>query len=119
VAAREGFDAGDLRENYDLVALWSAAPVLAEHRRSLDRANPSSPLATFTASTTITPVIKSVSLLSPTSALVRFDTVRRDVGAATGEQRAWQATIDFRHVATPMATVDRHHNPLGFQVIAL
>ena len=60
--------------------------------------------------------IKSVSILSPTTALVRFDTVRRDPGSNTGSQQAWSAVLTFRYSNAPLSMGDRFLNPLGFQV---
>ena len=117
VVAREAFDAGDLRDNYDRVVLWSDNGAGAAYRQALVRTNPASPLAVYAASTTLTPIVKSVSRLSPTQALVRFDVVRRDAGLATGEQRGWQATVTYRFAEAPMRNADRFGNPLGFQVV--
>jgi type IV secretion system protein VirB8 len=116
VIAREGFEAGDLRENYEAVALWSDPAEADRYRTALSRANPASPLNFLTSTTTLTPVIKSVSILEPGAALVRYDLVRRDLASPSGEQRAWQATLRYRYVEAAMRTADRFGNPLGFQV---
>jgi type IV secretion system protein VirB8 len=116
VLARETFDATDLRENYRKVSLWSAGPVQTQYQRDMQRSNPASPLNLHSPSTVLAVTVKSVSLLSPTSALVRFDTTRREAGAASGEQRAYTAAISFRYSGAPMRTEDRFINPLGFQV---
>lgn len=117
VMARETFDATDLRENYRKVTLWSADAARSQYRQSLDRGNPESPLKLYPASTVVSTVVKSVSPLTPTSALVRFDTIRRDAGATSGEQRAWAAVMSFRYSGAPMTMGDRALNPLGFQVL--
>ena len=116
VIARETFDATDLSDNYRKVSLWSAPDARGAYQREMRKANPSSPLNLYQATTLMTTTIESVSLLSPRSALVRFYTVRRDNGAPSGEQRSWAAVIGFRYTGAPMTMGDRFLNPLGFQV---
>lgn len=118
VIARETFDAADLRENYRKVMVWSAPNARAQYSREMDKSNPASPLVQNTPSTIVQTTIKSVSLLTPSTALVRFDTTRRDAGAATGEVRAYTAVLSFRYTGAPMRMEDRFTNPLGFQVIS-
>lgn len=116
VIARETFDATDLRENYHKVMLWSAGAARAEYQRDLARTNPGSPLNLYPPSTVLATTIKSVGLLTATTALVRFDTIRRDAGASGGEQRSWTAVVSFHYTGAPMTMGDRFLNPLGFQV---
>ena len=116
VIARETFDATDLRENYRKVMLWSAEEARSRYAREMQTSNPASPLNQYPASTILSTTIKSVSLLTPTTALVRFDTVRRDPGASSGQQQSWTAVMAFRYTGAPMNMGDRFVNPLGFQV---
>lgn len=116
VLARETFDATDLRENYQKVAQWSAGDVRTQYQAQMERSTPTSPINLYPATTILSVTIKSVSLLTPTTALVRFDTHRRDAGASMGEQRAYTAAIAFRYTGAPMRMEDRFINPLGFQV---
>ena len=116
VIARETFDATDLRENYRKVMLWSAEEARNRYQREMQASNPSSPLKLYPASTILATTVKSVSLLTPTTALVRFDTVRRDPGASSGQQQSWTAVMAFRYTGAPMNMGDRFVNPLGFQV---
>lgn len=118
VLARETFDATDLRENYRKVTLWSAGSARSQYQLGLDRKTPSSPLNLYPATTILSTQIKSVSLMSPTTALVRFDTLRRDSGAIMGEQRSYAAVMTFRYSGAPMKMDDRFLNPLGFQVLS-
>jgi type IV secretion system protein VirB8 len=60
--------------------------------------------------------VKSVSLLSPTTALVRFDTERREAGGAPEPVQSWSAVVAFRYSGAPMRMEDRFLNPLGFEV---
>lgn len=116
VTARETFDATDLKENFRKVQLLSTGDARAQYLREMSAQNPQSPVKLNTADTTVQTVIKSVSLLNPTSALVRFDTVRRNGGGAAGEMRPYSAVIQFRYTGAPMKMADRFVNPLGFQV---
>jgi type IV secretion system protein VirB8 len=116
VIGRESFDATDLRENYRKVMVWSDENARSQYAREMARSNPTSPLVLNPPTTVVQTTIKSVSLLTPSTALVRFDTTRKDAGAATGEVRAYAAVIAFRYTGAPMRMEDRFINPLGFQV---
>jgi type IV secretion system protein VirB8 len=116
VIARETFDATDLRENYRKVMLWSGEEARSRYQREMQRTSPNSPLNLYSPSTVLAVTVKSVSLLTPTTALVRFETSRRDPGAASGQQQSWTAVMAFRHTGAPMSMGDRFLNPLGFQV---
>jgi len=116
VIARETFDAADLRENYRKVMLWSTPTTRTQYAHEMERSNPASPLVLNTPTTIVQTTIKSVSLLTGSTALVRFDTTRRDGGAAQGEVRPYTAVLSFRYTGAPMRMEDRFTNPLGFQV---
>ena len=118
VIARETFDAADLVDNYRKVMLWSADNARSAYRQDMAKTNPTSPLVVNTPTTIVQTTIKSVSLLTPTTALVRFETTRRDGGAAQGEVRAYAAVLSFRYTGAPMRMEDRFTNPLGFQVLS-
>jgi type IV secretion system protein VirB8 len=118
VIARETFDAADLVDNYRKVMLWSADNARSAYRQEMAKTNPTSPLVTNTPTTILQTTIQSVSLLSPTTALVRFETTRREGGAATGEERDYAAVLSFRYTGAPMRMEDRFTNPLGFQVLS-
>jgi type IV secretion system protein VirB8 len=111
VIARETFDAADLRENYRKVMLWSAPEARDQYGREMARTNPSSPLVVNTPTTLVRTTIKSVSMLSSSSALVRFDTTRGD-----SDVRPFTAVLSYRYTGAPMRMEDRFTNPLGFQV---
>jgi type IV secretion system protein VirB8 len=118
VIARETFDASDLTENYRKIMLWSADNARSAYRQEMAKTNPLSPLIVNTPTTIVQTTIKSVSLLSPTTALVRFETMRRDGGAASGDVRDYAAVLSFRYTGAPMRMEDRFTNPLGFQVLS-
>lgn len=116
VMAREGYDVVDLQATYRKVALWSAGDAKTDYLRTMAAANPVSPMKLYGPSTIVQPVIKSISLLSRNSALVRFDAEKRQNGAATGDRTAYAAVVSFRYTGAPMRMGDRFLNPLGFQV---
>jgi len=117
VLARESFDATDLREDYRKVLLWSAGDARAQYQTLMQRTTPNSPLNLYSPTTMVSVTIKSVSLLSPTTALVRFDAVRHEQESPSASQQAYAAVIAFRYTGVPMTMGDRFINPLGFQVL--
>jgi len=116
VMAREGFDATDLTSAYHRVMLWSAGDARAQYDRLMHRATPESPLNLYTAATQLSVTIESVSLLTPTTALVRFITTRREASGPAGPPQYWATAMAFRYSDAPMSMADRFINPLGFQV---
>ncbi len=118
VLARETFDVGDLQANYRKATQWSAGSARDQYIRQMAVANPQSPAKLYPPTTVVQTTVKSISLLSKTSALVRFETERRDGGASAGERRPYAAVIAFRYTGAPMRMEDRFLNPLGFQVTA-
>jgi type IV secretion system protein VirB8 len=62
--------------------------------------------------------VKSVSPLGPHTALVRFETRRRDQAAQGSQPLAWAAVIGYRFSNEPLSVADRLLNPLGFQVVS-
>jgi type IV secretion system protein VirB8 len=117
VLARESFDPTDLREDYRKVLLWSAGDARAQYQSLMQRTTPNSPLNLYGPTTMVSVTIKSVSLLSPTTALVRFDTVRHEPESTSASQQSYAAVIAFRYTGAPMSMGDRFINPLGFQVL--
>lgn len=116
VMARETFDATDLSGAYHRVMLWSGGGARDQYQQLMRRATPESPLNLYSPTTVVQTTIKSVSLLSPTTAMVRFDTTRRDAGSTVGSQSSWAAVIAFRYSTSPLTMGDRILNPLGFEV---
>jgi type IV secretion system protein VirB8 len=117
VLARETFDAADLQSNYAKVALWTVGPAREAYLRSMAPSNPQSPVKVNAPSTVIQTTVKSVSLLSRTSALVRFQTGRH-AAAGPGEITPYVAVITFRYTGAPRKMEYRFLNPLGFEVVA-
>ena len=95
---------------------WNADDARAQYGRLMQKATPDSPLNLFTPTTQVAVTIESISLLTPTTALVRFYTTRSDGGGAPAPPRYWAAAIAFRYINAPMSMADRFLDPLGFQV---
>ena len=116
VVAREGFDIDELQTNYRKVALWSAGAARSDYVSNIQISNPASPLASLPRSTVIDIQIKSVSSLGSNTALVRFDTQRRDAGGRVLPAQSWVSIIRYHYSDQPLDMADRFINPLGFQV---
>lgn len=117
VVARESFDATDLKDNYRKVQLWSGPEARNAYISGMALQNPASPLKLYPPATTVAITVKGVSLLSDSTALVRFDAERRDPGSATGQVTPYTAAITYRFSGEPLSTEARFVNPLGFQVL--
>ena len=117
VLARETYDATTLRDDYRKAQVWSAPDARDAYVRHMARTDPASPLNLYPPSTTVRAVVKSVSLLSPNTALVRFDAERRDAGASSAVVQPYAAAVAFRWTGAPLRPEDRWLNPLGFQVV--
>lgn len=116
VIARESYDRAQLQASYAKVQAWSADTARSDYVSSVVASNPSSPINRLPASTIVETHVKSVSSLGGNSALVRFETIRRDAGGAPQPAAAWVAVIRYRFTTEPMRAEDRFVNPLGFQV---
>lgn len=117
VIARESFDRATVQSDYRKVGLWSAERARQTYLDLMRATNVDSPLVRYPRDAVIETRVKSVSPIGEDSAMVRFDTVRRDGDAVPTLPRPWVAIIRYRYSGEPMATGDRYLNPLGFQVI--
>jgi type IV secretion system protein VirB8 len=115
VLARETFDITDLQAKYKEVAAWTTGPARDQYVKAMQRSNPQSPVNLNDATTMVRITIKSVSVLSNTSALVRFDAERGTAGGPATRQ-PYAAVVGFRYAGQPMRAEDRFLDPLGFQV---
>jgi len=116
VRARETFDVTDLAANYRRVQMMSATQARAAYVAEMAANNPSSPLRTLAPGDTVAVRVKSISLLAPGTALVRFDAARRPAGSAVAVTRAYAAAISYGFSGRPLRLEDRFDNPLGFEV---
>jgi type IV secretion system protein VirB8 len=116
VLARETFDRADYSTNYQRTIRWSSGRAEAEYRSDWDRANPNSVHSRYRESTRVRVTVKNVSILSPTSAIVRFDTEQTEGPQSAGSRRPWVVTITYSFQPRPLPGADQYLNPLGFQV---
>lgn len=116
VMAREGFDIGSFHNDYRKVALWSEGQERRRYIGSMVASNPASPLASLPRGTIVQARIKSISSLATNTSLVRFDTVRTDIGGRSSPLMAWAAVVTYRFSNAAMSEADRLDDPLGFQV---
>lgn len=117
VIAREGFDMATLQTDYRKVGLWSAEQARSDYLAHMQASNIDSPLTRYPRTSVIETRVKSVSRLDERSALVRFETVRRDADGPHHSPAPWVAVVDYRFSGEPMSAEDRFLNPLGFQVL--
>ncbi|QMW22461.1 virB8 family protein [Sandaracinobacteroides saxicola] len=116
VTAREGFDRATVKQDYRRVMLWSNGRVRTVYSAALQASNPNSPLVALPRGSTIESRVRSISSLDETTALVRFETIRRDQNGAVQLPRYWVAIVRYNFSNGPMTVEDRFINPLGFQV---
>lgn len=117
VIARESFDIDMLKSNYNKVALWSGETARADYLNLMQISNPLSPINLYPRTAVVETQVKSVSPVSASAALVRFDTIRRDANGVAQPPRSWVAVIRYRYSGEPMKLEDRFVNPLGFRVL--
>jgi type IV secretion system protein VirB8 len=116
VIARETFDATDLAAKYREVQLASSPGVTATYVAQMQASNPQSPLRTLSPGETVQVTIRSISLMTPGTALVRFVAARRQPDGRAGPERSYVAAISYGFSGRPLRMNDRFVNPLGFQV---
>ena len=117
VIARESYDVDTIQANYRKVGLWSAEQARSNYIAVTQPSNPQSPLVAYPRTTVIETRVKSVSPMGRNTAMVRFETQRRDAGGQAQPPRAWVAIIRYQYSGEPMSVEDRFVNPLGFQVL--
>jgi type IV secretion system protein VirB8 len=117
VIARESFDFATVQNDYHKVALWSADSASRDYIGTMQVSNPDSPLLRLPRGAVVETQVRSVSALGNRSALVRFETIRRDRAGLQLPPQGWVAMITYRFSDKPMSTEDRFLNPLGFQVL--
>jgi type IV secretion system protein VirB8 len=117
VLARETFDVADYRENYRRTLFWSDGGAEVTYAKDWDAKNPNGIQARYRQTTKVGVTVKQITMLSPTSAIVRFETEQSEGSNGGGMRQPWTATIIFRTAQKPLAEGDRYTNPLGFQVV--
>lgn len=117
VLAREGYAYDMVQADYRKVVGLSDEAARSGYVAQMAATNPSSPLNRHPKGVVIRPRIKSVSPISATTMLVRFDTVLEQAGVSVSEPQAWAAVVRYRYVDTPASAEERYMNPLGFRVV--
>lgn len=116
VLARETFDAADYREQYRKTLAWSQGAAETEYLRDWDQSNPNGIQSRVSPNTRIQVTVKSVTILGPRSAMIRFDTERSEGGGGPGMRQPWVASVRYSFSNKPINEQDRYLNPLGFQI---
>ena len=116
VIARESFDINALQANYRKVALWSEGTARAQYTAGAQASNPDSLLARLPRSTVLETRVKSVTPMAGNTAMIRFDTVRRDGNGQAHPAQSWVTVVKYKYSGEPMSIEDRYVNPLGFLV---
>lgn len=116
VIAREGYSLATLQRDYRKVGLWSDGSARSSYLASMQANSPESPLIRYPRSTTVDVNIRSVTSMAPSTAMVRFDTRRRDAGGRSAPLGTWVAVLRYGYSGEPMSVEDRLINPLGFKV---
>lgn len=116
VIAREGFDIDTVQSDYRKVGLWSTGAARQSYIAEVQVSNPDSPLVKLPRSSLVDVQVKSVTPMTNDTAMVRFDTQRRDVGGRVHPAQPWVAIVRYGYSGEPMSVADRMINPLGFKV---
>lgn len=116
VIAREGFDIDALPNDYRKVALWSAGSARSDYLSEIQVSNPESPLSRLPRSSLIDVRVKSVTPMANDTAMIRFDTQRRDANGHAFPAQPWVTMVRYSYSGEPMSAEDRMINPLGFKV---
>lgn len=114
LTAYETYDATDVKQNFEAVNLCMADQALDGYRARFERGNPLNPVTLYGFDTTQSVQIKSLQLLTPSTAQVRFQTTTTHRDRSTVEH--WVAALSFRYVQKPASLAERFKNPLGFQI---
>lgn len=116
VIAREGFDIDLLQNDYRKVALWSASAAREDYLSAIQVSSPESPLARLPRSSLVDVEVKSVTPLGEGTAMICFDTRRRDANGHVYPSQPWVVVVRFSYSGEAMSAADRMINPLGFKV---
>jgi len=116
VIAREGFDIDTVQGDYRKVGLWSAGAARESYIAEVQVSNPDSPLVRLPRSSIVDVQVKSVTPMNDDTAMVRFDTQRRDANGQAHPAQPWVAIVRYGYSGQPMSLADRMINPLGFKV---
>jgi type IV secretion system protein VirB8 len=116
VLARESFEGSDYQDKYRKTLMWSQGNAETEYLREWDKSNPVGIQSRVRPTTRIKVTVKSVTILGPRSAMVRFDTEQSEGASSGGMRQPWVASLTYSFSGKPISEQDRYMNPLGYQV---
>jgi type IV secretion system protein VirB8 len=116
VLARESFEASDFQDKYRKTLMWSQGNAETEYLREWDKNNPVGIPNRVRPTTRIKVTVKSVTILGPRSAMVRFDTEQSEGPSSGGMRQPWVASLTYSFSGKPISEQDRYMNPLGYQI---
>lgn len=116
VVARESYDPIGIRSAYRRVALWSSGSARSSYLAAMNQGRPAAEIGGIKRDIALAANVKSISMIGPSSALVRFDVARIGYDGKRSDARPYVATIAFGYRGQPMRIEDRLDNPLGFEV---
>jgi type IV secretion system protein VirB8 len=116
VLARESFEGSDYRDKYQKTLMWSQGAAETEYLREWDKSNPVGIQSRVRPTTRIKVTVKSVTILGPRSAMVRFDTEQSEGPNSGGLRQPWVASLTYSFSGKPISEQDRYMNPLGYQI---
>jgi type IV secretion system protein VirB8 len=115
VLNRETFDRNTLPQNVRVAALLSRSAAARDLEELYAPSNPRALQRTTPDGVVISVQLKSINLLNPRVAQIRFATERRELTQITVQH--WVSIARFEYSRAPMRNEWRVENPLGFQVI--
>lgn len=116
VTARESYDPISANAAFRQVSLWSSGRAARGYTTQINSRPPWSALAQRGDAVAIAARVKSVSLLDPGRALVRYEVGTVGNDGILSDRAPYMATIRFAFRGEPMRIEDRLQNPLGFEV---
>lgn len=119
IRAREGYNAVNVFQQYDIVRLMSEPQqVYQEFREQSGGNNPNSNVARLGSLGIRNVVIKSITYLEPTVAQVRIVIEERSAGRSVTARHHKIVLIRTEFANIPLSIEERYTNPLGFRVLS-
>ncbi len=114
LTAHETFDATDVHENFDAVNLCMAEQALDNYRTVYAKGHPDNPVERYGYETTVRIQIKSLQLLTASTAQVLFLTITTSRDRESIQHLI--SALTFRYVQKPASLAELFKKPLGFQI---
>jgi len=116
VINRESYNSDDIIYPYNLALSFTAPELAEQYKKHMHDTDPMSPINVLGKDNFRTVNVLSISKLSDSAALVRFDTVTKNKVSGSVKTEAWNVVIKWRYALLTETTPQRDKNPLGFQV---